>query len=283
MVLSVPDPPRFRMQRAPLLQALVQVNFPVVARVETLSGVAPLQDALADLFPYMNRKRVQEVSLLVGPAGPATPERAESWINEFTDDEGWTLSVTSTSASLSVGSDYAGVQDFARRFTTVCEALRDAARVRRCDRIGVRYLDAVYTSTAPTEWASWFRPEIIGLAHPDIAPREHLLASITETRLRRPAEGIFAWAANTPVEGIIRHGLVPAGSLLMGMPPRPVAEPSFLLDMDMFMAAPQPFEPDALSAQYLELHTDIERIFHWTVTESGKKQFGYELEDEGSG
>lgn len=136
-MLSVPDPPRFRMHSAPLVQALVQVNFPVVSRVETLAGVAPLQDALTDLFPYMNRNRVQQVSLLVGPAGPATPEAAESWVNEFTDDEGWTLSVTSTSAALSVGSDYAGVQDFERRFTAVCEALRDALSVRRCDRIGV--------------------------------------------------------------------------------------------------------------------------------------------------
>jgi uncharacterized protein (TIGR04255 family) len=277
MVLSVPDPPRFRMQRAPLVQALVQINFPVVARVETLSGVAPLQDALADLFPYMNRNRVQQVSLMVGPAGPTTPESAESWINEFTDDEGWTLSVTSTSASLSVGSEYAGVQDFASRFTAVSEALRDAVRVRRCDRIGVRYLDVVGTSTAPSEWASWFRPEIVGLADPNIAPQDHLIASITETRLRRPAEGIFAWASNTPVQGIIRHGVVPAGSLLAGVPPRPVESPSFLLDMDMFMVAPQPFEPDALSRQFLELHTDIERIFHWTMTDSGKKQFGYEL------
>lgn len=277
-MLSLPDPPRFGMKSVPLAQALVQVNFPVLPRLETLAGVAPLQDALADLFPYMNRNRIQQVSLLIGPAGPAAPETAESWVNEFSDDDGWTLSVTATSAVLAVGSDYAGVQDFARRFSAACEALRDAARVRRCDRIGVRYLDVIRTSGSD-EWASWLRPEVVGLAHPSIAPRDQLTASLTETRLQRPASGVFAWASNVPVQGIVRHGLVPGGAVLAGVPPRPIEEPSFVLDMDMFMASAQTFDPKALTEQYLDLHTEIERIFHWVLTEDGKEHFGYEIRD----
>lgn len=116
------------------MQAVAQVNFPIVARLQSLDGIAPLQDALFDLFPYMTQQVVHEVSLMIGPAGPAAPESAQSTIHQFTDDDGWALSVTVSSASLSVGPHYAGMADFAGRFRKVCEALRGAGRVRRCDK-----------------------------------------------------------------------------------------------------------------------------------------------------
>ena len=43
----------------------------------TLEGVAPLQAMLLDEFPYMEEQRVQEFSLVVGPAGPAAPHHQE--------------------------------------------------------------------------------------------------------------------------------------------------------------------------------------------------------------
>ncbi|MGV9242552.1 TIGR04255 family protein [Streptomyces sp. NPDC003710] len=267
------------MGRAPLAQVIIQVSYPIVARLRTLEGVSPLQDALGDLFPYMNRNTVQQVSMMVGPAGPAASASNESVINEFTSDDGWVLSVTESSASLSVnGSDYPGLQKITETFEQVCAALAEAANVRRCERLGTRYMNVVRTDR--DGWATWFRPEIVGLASPRITPADRLLATITETRLRRSPTGAFAWAVDRPVEGIARYGVVPAGSVIAGVPPRPLDSPSFVLDVDMFIAAPQKFVPKSLSEQFNELHAEIEKIFFWAVTDEGKREFEFTIRDE---
>ena len=277
-MLLLPDPPRYVMGRAPLAQVIIQVNFPVVARLQTLAGVAPLQDALADVFPYMSRNQIQQVALMVGPAGPLAPESREAWVNEFTNDDGWTLSVTESSASLSVnGGDYPGVTETEEMFEQVCTALADASRVTRCDRIGTRYMNVVQTDQPG--WHEWFKPQIIGLADPALTPPDHLIAAITEARLRRPSTGSFAWAVDKPVEGIVRYGVAPAGSVIAGVPPRPLSSPSMLLDVDMFIAAPQKFTAKDLATQFGELHAEIEKFFFWAITEKGQREFALTIEE----
>lgn len=274
-MLTVPDAPRFRMSSPPLVQAVAQINYPIVSRLQTLDGIAPVQDALSALFPYMNQQQVQEVSLMIGPAGPAMPNSAQSTVHVFTDDTGWSLSVTVGSASLSIGPQYAGVNDFAGRFEQVCSALHDAAGIRRCDRLGVRYLDLVEFGDDADDWASWFRPELVGLAHPDLSA-SNLVASLTETRLQEAPTGVMEGLEGV-IEGLIRYGVVPPGSIMKGVPPRPVDHRAFLFDMDTFVATPQPFDPQRLSESYRTLHTEIEKVFHWAVSERGRVRFGYEL------
>jgi uncharacterized protein (TIGR04255 family) len=263
------------MTSAPLVQAVAQVNFPIVSRLQSVEGIAPLQDALFGLFPYMTQQIIQEMSLMIGPAGPAAPESAQTTVHQFSDDDGWTLSVTVSSATLSVGgSQYAGVRDFARRFRQVCEALYEAGRVRRCDRLGVRYLNLVELVDGSDEWASWFRPDIIGLAHPSLSGMS-LTASLTETRLQQEPVGVLAGLTGH-VTGVIRHGVVPPGSVMQGVPPRPIDHRAFLFDMDAFVQTVQPFDP-GLSEQFIALHDEIENVFHWAVTDAGRDRFGYEL------
>lgn len=148
--------------------------------LQSLDGIAPLQDALADMFPYLT----QQVLLMIGLAGPAVPKSAQSVVHEFTDDEGWTLAVTLGSATVSVGGQYAGVGDSAGRFRKVCTTPHGAGWVRRRDRLGVRYLDLVELEDGTEDWAPWFRPEIVGLARTDPSS-VGLIASITETHLSR--------------------------------------------------------------------------------------------------
>lgn len=279
-MLTVAPAPRYRMNAAPLVQALAQVNFPIVPRLQTVDGIAPLQEQLADLLPYMNQQIIQQVELLVGPAGPAAGSAQSGTIYVFTDDGGWSLQVTTQSATLSAdGAAYRGVNDFRRRQETVWAALREASGVRRCDRLGVRYMDIIQLDGA--DWADWFRPEIVGLASPELSG-DVLASTLTETRLRSDLSEAFAGQTGQ-IEGIIRHGIVPAGSLMQGIPPRPIGQPSFILDMDTFVAATQPFEPQRLAEQFSELHAHIDKVFHWAVTEAGRKQFGYELVTETGG
>jgi uncharacterized protein (TIGR04255 family) len=268
------------MTAAPLVQALAQVNFPIVPKLQTVEGIAPLQERLADLFPYMNQQIIQQIDLLVGPAGPAASSAQSGTIYVFTDDDGWSLQVTTQSATLSVdGVNYRSVDDFRRRLEAVWVALHDAVGVRRCDRLGVRYLDIVELDGP--DWADWFRPEIVGLASPALSG-EVLTSTLAETRLRSELSEAFAGQSGQ-IEGIIRHGVVPAGSLMPGIPPRQIGQRSFILDMDIFVAAAEPFDPRRLVEQFRGLHSNVDKVFHWAVTEAGRKQFGYQLVTENGG
>ncbi len=276
-MLDLPSPPRYRMTAAPLVQALVQVNFPIVTRLQTLDGAAAVQAALRDRYPYLAQSVVQEMSLMVGPAGPAAPQTSQNVVHELTSDDGWTLTFTVSSATLSVGETYAGVDDFAQRFAEVCAALAATGNVPRCDRLGLRYLSVVEIDEADG-WHNWFQPQIVGVGTPALS-RESLLSSLTETRLRKQPEGPFQ-ALRSPVEGVLRHGIAPAGSMLAGVPPRPMQQRTFVFDMDTFIAAPQRFDPDTLAEQFRALHTEIEKVFHWAVTDQGRARFGYEAISE---
>jgi len=272
-MLDLPGPPRYRMTAAPLVQALVQVNFPVVIRLQTLDGAAAVQAALSGRYPYLVQNVIQQMSMMVGPAGPAAPQSSQNVIHELTSDDGWTLTLTVSSATLAVGEDYAGVEDFVQRFTELCAALVATGDIPRCDRLGVRYLDLVEIEDAEG-WQDWFQPQIVGVAAPALS-QETLLSSLTETTLRKQPDGPFQ-SLRLPVEGVLRHGVVPAGSVLAGVPPRHVHQRTLVLDMDTFVSAPQPFDPEALADQFLALHTEIEKMFHWAVTDQGKVRFGYE-------
>ncbi len=272
--MNVPTPPPFRMAQAPLAQAIVQVNFPIVPLLQTLEGAAAVQQLLGGRYPYLAQNVVQQMSLMVGPAGPAAPLASQAVVHELTADDGWSLTLTLSSASLSVGPTYAGINDFVGRFAEVCIALRAVANVARCDRLGVRYLDLVQLNEDAEHWEEWFRPEIVGVAATKLS-RPTLVSSLTETRLRSQPAGPFD-DVRLPIEGVLRHGVVPPGSMLVGVPPRAVEEPVFVFDMDAFVAGTQVFDPAGLAEQLRALHAEIEKVFHWAVTAQGRERFGYE-------
>lgn len=51
--------PRYRLARPPLNQALVQVRFPVRTVLATMEGIAPIQQYLGTLFPYLKQEQFQ--------------------------------------------------------------------------------------------------------------------------------------------------------------------------------------------------------------------------------
>lgn len=277
-MLDLPNPPRYRMSAAPLAQALVQVKFPIVTQLQTLDGAAAVQAALGNRYPYLAQDVIQEMSLMVGPAGPAAPQTSRNVVHELTSDDGWTVTLTVSSATLSVGEEYAGVDDFTTRFSELCAALTATAGIGRCDRLGVRYLDMVEIEKADG-WQDWFQTELVGVGAP-VLSKESLLSSITETRLLKQPDGPFQ-ALRTPIEGVLRYGVVPAGSTLPGVPPRDVQQQTFVFDMDTFIAAQQSFDPTSLADQFRALHAEIEKVFHWAVTDQGRTRFGYEAIVEG--
>src|SRR6266446_3027194 len=102
-IFELEPPPRYRLENPPLALAVVQLNFPILGRLQTLEGVTPLQDALTATFPYMQVVQVDQLEVVLGPGQSAfaPPQRSVGW--RLTDDAGWVLNINPATAHLAIG------------------------------------------------------------------------------------------------------------------------------------------------------------------------------------
>ncbi len=270
------DPPgRYRLARAPLAQALVQVRFPMIARLQTAEGIAPIQERLRDRYPYMTARNEIAVQPPTGPGGQP-PVITGGVAYELTDDDDRIVTIGGGSATLSVGAAYEGVEEFAGRMEAVLAVLAEEARIPRCDRLGARYLTVVEQPPGhEAGWKEWFRRELTGWAASGVLDDEtRLEAGLNQVSLRSPAASSFAGPAE--IRANIQHGLVPSGSGIPGNPPITTSAWSYIISMDLFCETAQPFDPVGLRSQFEELHSEIDSFFRWSLTPAGEKHFGYE-------
>ena len=276
-VFELAQPRRYRLEGAPLVQALVQVRFPLVAHFHELAGVAGIQDSLLDTFPYMEQRQVQQLAITFGPEGPTPSPPATTVVWRFTGDDQWTLILEPGAASLFVGNEYQGVEDFASHFAHVLGALYETRRVRRCDRLGVRYLNVVEPPPGDDRaWARWFKPDLTGwISSGILSENTRLHSSLTHSQMAVKPIGPFA-GAPADVQALIRHGVVPAGTdiPLESGDVRRVEHESYVIDLDFFIQAPQHFDPAVLTKQFEALHAQIDAFFYWSLTEEGKRDLG---------
>lgn len=271
MMFRLDPPERYRLERGPLAQAMAQVRFPLIARLNSPDGIAPIQDQLRDRYPYMAQR--QEIAVQVSSQGPPASAVGSVW--ELTDDDGRVVSISTGSATLSVGVAYKGVEEFAERFEQVLTVLAGQASVPRCDRLGVRYLSVAETLPGQEGgWQEWFRPELTGWAGSDLLDDQTAVdVALGQVQLRGSLSGSFSGLAND-LRGTVSHGLVPAGSGIPGIPPVTTRAPSYILDLDLYLQAPQPLDPGALRIQFDALHSEIDAFFRWSLTRAGEEHFG---------
>jgi uncharacterized protein (TIGR04255 family) len=277
-MFNLDRPGRYRLARPPLAEALGQVVYPVRAHLQSVEGIAPIQARLEALFPYMVQEQVQQVSLLMGPSGPPAAESKSGQHWKFTDDIGWTLLVSVDTATLSVGPEYGDFGEFSTRFRSVLDALGEDAGVARCDRLGLRYVDVAQTPPGDEgAWREWFRPELTGWPATEVVSEAtKVFTSITQTQLSAPPVGDLS-GPPADIVGVIRHGYVPANTILPAVSRLPALQSAaYLLDVDIFVGAQQPFDPPALVQQITMFHDQLDRFFRWTLTPEGAVYFGLE-------
>lgn len=268
----------YRLARPPLAQAIAQVKFPVRARLQSLEGVAPVQEQLDELFPYMQQAQVHQLQVVIGSAAPpaAAAQTSHTW--NFTDDAGCTLELSTDTATLAMDHRYQGLEYFAHRFRALLDVLAGPAGVQRCTRLGVRFLNIAYDPPGSDDpgWRGWFRPELVGWIGGDIlSSGATMVASITQTQLAAPPVGDLS-GSPVDVQGVVRHGYVPTATVLPGAPPISLEKPGYLLDVDLFIDAPQRLDTTEIGAQFAALHQQIDRFFRWSLTPVGAEYFGLE-------
>jgi uncharacterized protein (TIGR04255 family) len=247
------------------------------ARLQTIEGVAPIQDALEELFPDMEQGQLQQMSIVVGPEGSAAQQSESTRMWKFSSEDGWRLELMPDTATLVVGSEYRGVEEFSRRFEVVLRVLADTAHVRRCTRLGVRYLNLAQVPIGdPSAWRDWFRPELVGWVAAGILSADTtLVAAISQVQLAARPVGELS-GPPVDIQAIVRHGYVPAGTVVPGLPPPPLEHPAYLLDLDLYVEASQALDPGELTAQFGILHGQIDRFFRWSLTPTSIGYFGLE-------
>jgi uncharacterized protein (TIGR04255 family) len=129
----------------------------------------------------------------------------------------------------------------------------------------------------PNVWRSWFRSDLTGWSTTEaIAEGTRLITSITQTQLASPPVGELSGPPGD-IQAIVRHGFIPARTTVPGVVPAQSQNPAYLLDFDVFVQAPQPFDPDELSRQLTMLHDQIDRFFYWSIDPDGADYFGVEV------
>jgi uncharacterized protein (TIGR04255 family) len=273
-MFNIPAVKQYRLINPPLIQALAQVRFPVVAKLAKLEGIADLQEALRPKFPYMEQSIESTIALDLSTELDVKADHNVSW--HFTDDEGRLLVIGTNVMTLSIGEQYEGIESFSQLFKECLQLIFQHLALRRCTRIGIRFLDLVADTGISPGWKEWFKGEITGWPASNIVGgATKLQSALTQTHLYYDSPSETS-QVNGVMQSVVRHGLLEKGATLPGVPPINLDNRSFLLDIDFFSATTQRFDATNIDLQFKALHSQIDRFFRWSLTEEGEKEFGLE-------
>jgi uncharacterized protein (TIGR04255 family) len=105
------------------------------------------------------------------------------------------------------------------------------------------------------------------------------LASVSQSQLSVAPEGLPVTLPGN-LQAAVRHGAVPAGTGVPGVPPLAIEAPSYFLDVDVFTEGHQQFLSNQIIEQFHLFHSEINKFFFWSVTEEGGKHFGLSVDGD---
>jgi uncharacterized protein (TIGR04255 family) len=256
--LTSPVPIEVPLPSAPLVRVIAQARFPQVLSIERRDFVAPFQEAIRARYPVLRTEQTHGV--LVSPQGASHTSPQVIW--RFADVDGkWRISLAPDFAAIET-TGYESRQDFLERFEAIVQALAEHVNPRIVDRIGVRYIDRI-TGDSIRKISTLVRPEILGI----IATEAGQYARHTLS------ESLFA-ASEPSAQLQARWGLLPEGGTVDPAAIEPLAEPSWILDLDMFRVEQRNFDPREIVADTRSYAERIYTFFRWVVTDEFLRLYG---------
>lgn len=253
------------MDNPPLQRVLVDIQYPLSARLVTPDGLTDLQEHLREDFPITRSLAAPSFTISFGPA-PAPVDPTLGIRYQFVNPGGYDVQIGVMNATLSVaGPAYHEGGQMAALVARVAKAIGEVGRISQCDRIGVRYINAA--PATPAQWVTWFKPEFTGWTETGIVDERATRVTMFITQLASP-DGEFVTAAT------IRHGYLPSGLGHDLTSSAAATEASFLVDIDMALDRPAPFDPDVIQAAFRGILRDVARYLRYTFTPDGEVQFG---------
>ena len=254
--LLAPPPPEVPLANPPLIRVLCQLRFPMVAAVEKRDFIAGFQEAIRPNYPVLRQEQTHGISF--GPDGTAPLPSSSVW--RFADVDGvWRLSLASTFLSLET-TKYISKADFLARLSEAVRALEEQIQPKLVDRLGVRFIDRL-VGGAVARIGALVRPEVLGLVATPAAA--HALHSVAETLFATPEVKLLA-----------RWGRLPPNVSIDLTSIEPIAEESWILDLDAFADQPVPFSAARVADDVERFCDRIYTFFRWAVTDDFLRHFG---------
>jgi len=253
---SGPPPKEVPLPRAPLVRVIAQVRFPPIPGVESRETIGAFQKKVRAEFPVARPEQMQ--SFTISPAGlvSGTPEAV--W--RFSDIAGqWRASLAPSFLALET-TNYTSRADFFGRFESLVRLLEEL-EPQVVDRIGVRYIDRIVGKEL-ADIARLVRSEVLGISGLPIMSRAQ--QSLSETVFKLDRAQILA-----------RWGRLPQNATVDPNAIEPIADPSWILDLDMFsILPPRPFSVDEVASTARAYSERIYSVFRWVVENEFLERYG---------
>lgn len=246
-------PKNVLLERAPLVRVVVQVRFPPIVSLGRAEFIGPFQEALRPQYPIL---REQQVGIFLSPVG-VHGTGGNIWRLQDREDA-WRISLAQDFVALET-TKYVDREDFFRRMAEVLEALENLTNLPVYDRLGVRYINRVRGAELD-RLSALVRGEVLGIASTPIAGMAH---SICESLFQKDDVTLST-----------RWGRLPAGVTTDPISIEPIAETSWLLDLDAFRNAQRDFDVAAILRDGRAFARTIHDFFRWCVTDEFLSAYG---------
>ena len=261
---SMPEVP---LARAPLVRVIAQARFPPILAIRDPDKVAVLQEVLRETYPNLSQDQVQSIEL----TGGQTPNVRQGLIWRLADrekDARWRVSLGVDFVALETSS-YDSRVDFLDRLRAVVSAVEQAFKPASVTRLGLRYIDRL-TDEAVDRIGELIDPEVLGIIRPPRNPHP----ALGESLIHLMTEAQFLAQDGARVQG--RWGQLPKNATYDPNALEPVAKPSWVLDLDMYMTESLPFASEELLTTAMGFAKCIYWLFRQMVTEEFLKFYGGE-------
>jgi uncharacterized protein (TIGR04255 family) len=256
--LIASPPEEVPLKAAPIVRVIAQVRFPPILSIKESSFVASFQEAIRDKFPILRPE--QSHGFILGTQGFEPAEPSIIW--RFMDIDGnWRVSLTSDFVSLET-TNYLSRSDFLERLEGILIAVNTHIKPQVIERLGLRYIDQIKGEDL-TQLSNLVRPEISGVLATEFDG--NVLQSINESLFKIPEENS---------QMLARWGRLPPNVTIDPSAIEPIAEPSWILDTDIFRQESQMFNVGLILQETRQFAERIYTFFRWAVTDEFLERFG---------
>ncbi|MYB34672.1 MAG: TIGR04255 family protein [Gammaproteobacteria bacterium] len=250
--------------RDPLVRVVAQAQFPQILSILKAESVADFQKTLHSDYPHLDRHNVR--NLKIGKDSGSNVSDTIIW--RFSDQP------VSMKWRVSLGTDFVALEtcryidrdDFMSRLRKVLESVEEIFGPVMAQRLGLRYIDRL-EGEALCRIGDLVQPGILGILQADGDELE---------MLRKATTHLMTEAQFVAEEGVIqgRWGNLPPNATYDPDLLQAIAEPSWVLDLDMFTSKAVPFKSKDLVVKTKVFANHMYSVFRQMITDEFLKFYG---------
>jgi uncharacterized protein (TIGR04255 family) len=258
--LTAPPPEEVPLEDAPLIRVIAQLRFPPILSIEKKDFVGSFQEAIRESYPILQPEQTQGFAFSPQGVVPIAPQVTWRFVDTL-DNWNWRVSLASNFIALETTA-YLSRRDFLKRLENIFVALNENFKPASIERFGLRYIDRIVGQNLQ-DISSLVKPEIAGIMAVDF--REHIHQTINESLFIIPDRG---------EQIVARWGAMPAGTTFDPEAIEAVADPSWILDLDMSVSKNRDFHVEELMGEAQHFAERIYTFFRWAVEDDFLRRYG---------